>query len=399
METLDYERDNLTDSGEDESENSQDQEVDYNEEDNSDNNEKKGKEGITKSHKKKKKHPKKIELTDYDKLRLNSSNEDLMKLIKRELEEKKEECVRKLKKLNKQMKPKEKAKNVSKEDSSKESKEDVNLDEVTKQKKYLQAKIRKYKKTLTNEVELKSRLNLLKVRIRKTKTICKKLETKEKEYMKKKVRCFNCRRRGHLLSECREAKVDKGYENKENNDYIDSNDKIKKNVVKSMPVVVNKHICYNCGKTDHILAGCDLKVENDYLKFAECFICKKKGHISAKCPLSDKGIYPHGGNCFVCGEKDHLAKNCPQKQIEIQKHKEEREKEKLDKAKLLKKKRDREVYEKNYQKHLAKVNSKGSKQDKESNEEFEGDVEEDENKEQIDNIKKLKKKVKKTKNE
>jgi len=332
METLDYERDDITSSDNSGDEIDENNDI-YDEEENEieDNNEENTTDPTKK--KKKKKHPKKMELTDYDKLKLSSNNEDLMKIIKKELEDKKMECVLKLQKLNKQQVKNSKTTDKiasDKTNATSDKKQKVTApvaadsEEVAKQKKYLQTKIRKYKKALSNQEVLKSRLNLLKVRLRKTKTICKKLETKEQEYMKKRLRCFNCRRRGHLLTECREAKVD--HENKENNDYQDDASKYHKKIV-----TTTKHICYNCGGTDHTLAGCEQKVDLKSLKFAECFICHERGHISAHCPLSDKGIYPHGGKCFVCGENDHLAKNCPQKQMEIQQYKEEREKDKLEK--------------------------------------------------------------------
>lgn len=105
---------------------------------------------------------------------------------------------------------------------------------------------------------------------------------------KKKV-CFNCRRAGHLLSECPEVG---SFGSKS----FDSS-------------AVN--ICYKCGSTEHTHFQCQVKKKKEY-SFATCFICKEQGHISSQCPDNPRGLYPQGGSCKICGEVTHLKKDCPQ---------------------------------------------------------------------------------------
>ena len=151
-------------------------------------------------------------------------------------------------------------------------------------KKNLIAKLRKFKKDLTNEEVIKKRTKLLGIRKRKLSKIAGKVQEKIEKVKKQKLRCFKCRKRGHTVSECTHAEKE-------------------------------THLCYNCGSKEHNIYGCSKKVDYNNLPFAECFICNNKGHISSKCPSSDKGIYIRGGSCFICEAKDHLAKNCPQKQL------------------------------------------------------------------------------------
>jgi hypothetical protein len=182
--------------------------------------------------------------------------------------------------------------------------DEINADESIENKKALKknliAKLRKFKKDLTNEEVIKKRTKILGIRKRKLSKIAGKVQEKIEKVKKQKLRCFKCRKRGHTVSECTHVEKE-------------------------------THLCYNCGSKEHNIYGCTKKVDYNNLPFAECFICNKKGHISSKCPTSDKGIYIRGGSCFICEGKDHLAKNCPQKQInEVIEPKEE---------KLLKKKR------------------------------------------------------------
>merc|ERR1712070_447741 len=87
-----------------ESEDNYDDEENYDEK----NDEEENDEGVDKKEKKnkkerkkrKKKTPGKLELTDVDKMKLKATNEELIKIIKKETEDKKENCIKKLEKLN-----------------------------------------------------------------------------------------------------------------------------------------------------------------------------------------------------------------------------------------------------------------------------------------------------------
>lgn len=103
----------------------------------------------------------------------------------------------------------------------------------------------------------------------------------------KKNVCFNCRKSGHMLSECPNLNKD----------------------------VSGTGICFKCGSTEHTHFECKV-VRNQEFKFATCFICKEQGHISRQCPDNARGLYPKGGACNLCGDVTHLKKDCPKFQRE-----------------------------------------------------------------------------------
>lgn len=103
----------------------------------------------------------------------------------------------------------------------------------------------------------------------------------------KKNVCFNCRKSGHLLSECPNL-----------------NDETS-----------GTGICFKCGSTEHTHFECRVVRSQDF-KFATCFICNEQGHIARQCPDNAKGLYPKGGACKVCGDVTHLKKDCPKFQVE-----------------------------------------------------------------------------------
>lgn len=158
-------------------------------------------------------------------------------------------------------------------------------EKIDKSKKYIKSKIRKIKKNLESEKNLKYLVDTKKQTQRKSKAQLKKLNEILLKTNKRKVVCFNCRKKGHLVSECTQ--------NKE-----------------------GVNICFNCGASSHTVHECPTEVDYSNLPFAFCFVCKQKGHISSKCTLNeDKGIYIKGGSCFNCKGNDHLAKDCPERQL------------------------------------------------------------------------------------
>lgn len=209
---------------------------------------------------------KEFKLEDDDKILLSFDNEQLIDYVRKKLENKVNTLVEKIKNLNK------------------------------KEKKNVVLKLKRFQKELNDELAIKKRVNLLKIRRRKLKTLNDKIGEQLNKIKMKKVMCFRCRQKGHTVANCKEE------EDETNKPKVDA---------------IDKTICYNCGSTEHSVHGCSQKINYSDLPYAVCFICKEKGHISSNCPKSDKGIYVKGGSCFVCGLKDHLAKNCPQRQLEI----------------------------------------------------------------------------------
>ena len=99
-----------------------------------------------------------------------------------------------------------------------------------------------------------------------------------------KKTCFNCRKVGHSLVNCRSQLKDAN---------------------------TASGICYKCGSTEHSISKCKKQTMVDApFPFATCFLCKQQGHITASCPGNEKGVYPKGGSCKFCGSVRHLAKDC-----------------------------------------------------------------------------------------
>lgn len=107
--------------------------------------------------------------------------------------------------------------------------------------------------------------------------------------MKKNV-CFNCRKPGHILSQCPEVQenVDTAHD-----------------------------VCYRCGSTEHKAYTCKVASGKSF-PFAQCFICKERGHITRECPDNSKGLYPRGGCCILCGAVTHLKRDCPKRMAELE---------------------------------------------------------------------------------
>mmetsp|Transcript_7762 Transcript_7762/g.8976 ORF Transcript_7762/g.8976 Transcript_7762/m.8976 type:complete len:221 (+) Transcript_7762:68-730(+) len=144
---------------------------------------------------------------------------------------------------------------------------------------------------------------------RRAKYTQKARDRRQKDENRKRNRhkiCFNCRRKGHTVSECPYGS------NGQKNDEMNKN-------------MIRKQICYKCGSGEHSLKKCPkLSPEEkemsrrgrmDYhqmtLPFATCFICNGKGHLSSQCDKNKNGVYIKGGCCKLCGSKNHLHMNCP----------------------------------------------------------------------------------------
>uniref|UniRef100_A0A2A4JTS6 CCHC-type domain-containing protein n=1 Tax=Heliothis virescens TaxID=7102 RepID=A0A2A4JTS6_HELVI len=103
--------------------------------------------------------------------------------------------------------------------------------------------------------------------------------------MKREV-CYNCRKGGHVLSDCPELKS------------------------KIPGADTAEGVCFKCGSTEHRQFECKVQRDKEF-RFATCFICKEPGHIARQCPDNPKGLYPNGGSCKLCGDVTHLRKDCP----------------------------------------------------------------------------------------
>lgn len=150
--------------------------------------------------------------------------------------------------------------------STKEVKEVKELSE--RQKLRLEIKEKKSRPKLTKEE-------------RKRKFQSAALDQDREENKSKFILCLGCRKKGHLLKNCPEAKKDVG-------------------------------ICFNCGSSGHALRACP-KPRGTTLKYAKCFVCGGSGHISRECPENANGLYPRGGCCHICLQKTHLVKDCPER--------------------------------------------------------------------------------------
>ncbi|XP_022590339.2 zinc finger CCHC domain-containing protein 9 [Cyclospora cayetanensis] len=117
--------------------------------------------------------------------------------------------------------------------------------------------------------------------------------------------CLRCRKRGHLLHECRQGVSQAQAEG-----------------------AATSGICFNCGSHNHTLKNCKKpRAEDGALPFALCFICNAKGHISSQCPQSKTGKYPKGGCCRTCGSIYHLQAECAaflSQKAELQQRREEK---------------------------------------------------------------------------
>ncbi|KAL7133693.1 hypothetical protein ABFS83_12G158300 [Erythranthe nasuta] len=94
--------------------------------------------------------------------------------------------------------------------------------------------------------------------------------------------CFICSKKGHLVINCPNKKVE-----------VDSTSKI----------------CLMCGNTGHDMFSCSSSYDSEDLKAIECYICGKVGHL---CCAENKTEGPRKeGSCYNCGESGHFGSECP----------------------------------------------------------------------------------------
>lgn len=134
--------------------------------------------------------------------------------------------------------------------------------------------------------------NLKKKQNDKKKRIEKKLSKSKTDILEKRnknIVCHFCKKRGHLMSECK-----------------------LKDTESNTLGQVDQNLCFKCGSLDHSLYFCESK--NEGMPFATCFVCKAVGHITRDCPQNELGLYRKGGSCHVCKSVRHFAMDCPERQ-------------------------------------------------------------------------------------
>lgn len=175
---------------------------------------------------------------------------------------------------------------------------------IMKRKKYVVEKLKKNRKILSEEESVSFLVKQRKMHLRKARKNHEKVKELIHQSKKKGVICFRCRKKGHLISECKET-------------------------------VEKKDICFTCGSSDHNVHNCPKGLDYSNMPYAVCFICGENGHLSSKCSINkDKGIYPKGGGCYECGSNEHLAKECPDKMLRLESLKEKESKNTTDGSKL-----------------------------------------------------------------
>lgn len=220
------------------------------------------------------------------------TEEDIHKTIVEELETKVNEYAREIDELNILL---EKLRNKrDKESFTKENEEEY--ESIMKRKKYIVEKLKKNRKILSEDESIIFLVKQRKMHLRKARKNHEKVKELISQSKKKGVVCFRCRKKGHLISECKE-------------------------------ILDGKDICFTCGSEDHNVHNCPNGLDYSNMPFATCFVCGEKGHLSSKCSINkDKGIYPKGGGCYECGSNEHLAKECPDKMLRLESIKEKEQK-------------------------------------------------------------------------
>ncbi|XP_071715156.1 uncharacterized protein [Rutidosis leptorrhynchoides] len=145
-------------------------------------------------------------------------------------------------------------------------------------------------------------------------------------------KCFNCGEVGHLISACSKSRAaDVANSVKEVNDMTVE----KADVALAPEVKLRRKRCFICGEKGHLALACsklrdadDMAVKEDAMneepqaikrkfegskdsskkkgKFEGCFCCGKTDHMMRECPIKVSLT-----GCFNCGEAGHIRLKCP----------------------------------------------------------------------------------------
>jgi len=149
-----------------------------------------------------------------------------------------------------------------------------------------------------------------------------KLEERNK-MSSQNVVCLGCRKRGHYLKDCPQAKTGSYDGSRSSGGGMAAGRTAVHAPTPTLEAAAANSsgnggaggsICFNCGSPDHALRACHIPRDpKGVLKYASCFVCKQQGHLSRDCPNNLNGIYAKGGCCHICRQTDHLVRDCPQR--------------------------------------------------------------------------------------